>query len=276
MRKTFFDILENLEINAKKEYDTLLYLFTVERKIFCYGERNSVAEFIDNAYFRDLEIRGRYTALSDMMSDLELNIASDNIDDLFVFCEFLAAVMPKNKVELYGRYMTSQYNVIMGNIKNILDKTNHQFVKDPQKDRLMIFEKSKTASLAAQIVEDNEIAFELLEYNHYALKNNLSMKRKILASIGAYIEPILRERTLSNCGYKDLESNAGFLLNKFNIRHNNKDGKTAQDYIVSISDEQLEKWYDRTYDVLIQVIITNENIAVEKDIKQLKQDYTWR
>lgn len=274
MRKTFFDILENLEFDARKEYDTLLYLFTVERKFLYHGNRNTMADLIDNTYFRDLEFRKRYTSLFDMMNDLELDVASDNIDDLFVFCEFLLAVMQPNVSK--GSIFDSECTVICQNIKNILEKTNHQLVKEPQKNRDIIVEKSKTASLAAQIVEDDEIAFELLEYNHYKLKNNLSMKRKILASIGAYIEPILREHTLSNCGYKDLESNAGFLLNKFHIRHNNKEGKTAQDYIVSISDEELETWYDRTYDVLIQVIITNENIAVEKDIKRLKQDYTWR
>ena len=45
---------------------------------------------------------------------------------------------------------------------------------------------------------------------------------------------------------------------------------------MSINDEELEKWYDRTYDVLIQAILTNENITVEKDIEQLKKDYKWR
>lgn len=274
MRKTFFDILENLEFDARMEYNTLLYLFTIESNILYCHKRCSLAEFINNTYFRDLEFRGRYTSVYSMMKDLKLDVASDNIDDLFVFCEFLTAVMQTNVSK--GSICDSQCTAICQNIKNILDKTNHQLVKDPQKDRSIIVEKSKTASLAAQIVEDDKISFELLEYNHYALRNDLSMKRKILTSIGAYIEPVLKDNILQGSGYKDLESNAGFLLNKFHIRHNNKEGKTAQDYIVSISDEELEKWYDRTYDVLIQVIITNENIAIEKDIKQLKQDYTWR
>lgn len=115
-----------------------------------------------------------------------------------------------------------------------------------------------------------------MEYNHYGLKGNLSKKRSILVSLGAYIEPILRNKSLLNAGYKELESNVGFLLNKFHIRHNNKEGKTAQEYIVNITDEQLENWYDKTYDMIIQVIITNENISAEKEIEQLKKDYTWK
>ncbi|MBQ7976636.1 MAG: hypothetical protein IJ300_13210 [Clostridia bacterium] len=66
------------------------------------------------------------------------------------------------------------------------------------------------------------------------------------------------------------------LINKFHIRHNNKEGTKAQDYIVSLDDSKLEEWYDNTYDVLLQAIITNENIRVEQEIDNLKQTYPWK
>lgn len=275
MRRTFYDILESLEFDVHEEYSELLYLFDCEPAVAWRGKMQKLSEVIDDVSFRDLPFRGRFSSLFDMMNELELDQPSDDLNDLFVFCEFLIAVMPKNVKR--GSIYESISKVIWGNIENILEKTNHEFIQDPRhNDRYIIVEKNKSATLAAQIVEDEEVAFELLEYNHHALKGELSKKRKILVSIGAYIEPILREKTLSNAGYKELESNVGFLLNKFHIRHNNKEGKTAQDYIVSITDEELEVWYDKTYDVLIQAILTNENIEVESAIKQLKKDYKWR
>lgn len=275
MRRTFFDILENLEFDIKKEYDELLYLFRSENAVFFRREWITLCNYIDKAYFRDLPFRGRFTSVVDMMDELRLDDLSDDLNDLFTFCEFLEAVMPQNSQS--NTSVDSQCEVIRDNIKNILDKTNHELIRSSKYgDKYIIIEKNKAAMLSAEIVEDEEIAFELLEYNHYTLKGNLTEKKKILHSIGTYIEPILRDETLSKAGYGNLESNVGFLLNKFHIRHNNKEGATAQEYIVSINDDELEKWYDRTYDVLIQAILTNENIAVEKDIKQLKRDYKWR
>lgn len=274
MRKTFYDLLSDFEFNVLNEYEKLLYLFERENSIPMNGYLKPLSEYINKYLFREFKHRGSFTSLYAMMDALNLHCASDNLDDLLIFCEFLLAVMPTN---VDRNYKYRQCNTIKMNIDNILEKTNHHIIRhEVYEDSYIIVEKNKAASLAAQVVQDKGISFELLEYNHYALKGDLLNKRKILASIGTYIEPYLKEKILSTAGYKTLESNVGFLLNKFHIRHNNKEGKTAQDYILSLNDEELELWYDRTYDVLIQTILTNENISVEKDIEQLKKDYKWK
>lgn len=274
MRKTFYDLLDEVEFDVYKEYEKLLFLFTKEKSTNMQGYLYPLSDYIEEHYFRGFKYRGSFTSLYEMMRALRIDNASSELEQLFVFCEFLIAIMPKDK---WGHYTQKQSQVIRGNIDNILEKTNHQLIQAPgARDKCIIVEKNKGAMLAAEIVGDKEISFELLEYNHYALKGNLTAKRKILSAIGVYMEPMLRDNELSNAGYKELESNVGFLLNKFHIRHNNKEGKTAQDYIVSIDDTVLEEWYDRAYDVMIQAIITRENIKVEKDIIQLKANYKWR
>ena len=158
-----------------------------------------------------------------------------------------------------------------------MEQTNHELKRSPKyNNNYIIVEKNKATTLAAEIVEDDETAYDLIEYNHYALKGDLETKKKILATLGTYIEPILLSKVLSNNGYGKLESNAGFMLNNFHIRHNNKEGTKANDYIVAINDDDLETLYDKTYDAILSVIIINEHIPVSKEIKSLKETYTFK
>ena len=108
------------------------------------------------------------------------------------------------------------------------------------------------------------------------MKGDLEGKRKSLLAIADYIEPILKSRKLQDNGYKQLESDVGFLLNCFHIRHNNKTGSKAQDYITSIDDEQLEEWYDNAYNTMLSVIIISEEIGVSAELTGLKQTYNWK
>ena len=67
-----------------------------------------------------------------------------------------------------------------------------------------------------------------------------------------------------------LESNIGYLLNKMNIRHNNKEGKRASKYVAGISDEELEKWYDETYQMLLLSMLELDNIERNRKVNELK------
>lgn len=71
--------------------------------------------------------------------------------------------------------------------------------------------------------------------------------------------------------FKDLESDAGFLLNSLNIRHNNLEGKNAIEYLKTMSSAELEEWYDETYQVLLLALLEQDNIERRKRVKALKQ-----
>ena len=163
----------------------------------------------------------------------------------------------------------------MGNINYILECTNHEIRVDSSGNSIIV-EKNKAATLATQLVDDEVVAFELIEYNHFALKGDLEGKKKLLFSIAAYIEPILKSKILQQNGYRQLESDAGFLFNNFHIRHNNKVGAKAQDYITTVSDSDLDEWYDKAYEVALSVIIINDYLSIGKDITDIKTKYTWR
>lgn len=274
MRRNFYELLANRDFDVAEEYSALLFLFKTEACIPVGHYMGAIASFINREYFRELPFRGSFTSVDEMMGAFDLDCTSSNLNDLFTFCEFLIAVFPENKVR-GSRYWENQRNTIMGNISHILERTNHELMVDPNGNTIIV-EKNKAATLAAQLVDDEVIAFELIEYNHFALKGDLEGKKKLLFSIAAHIEPILRSRILQNNGYNQLQSDAGFLFNNFHIRHNNKTGSKAQDYIVSISNHDLEEWYDKAYEVALSVIIINDYLSIGKDIADIKSKYTWK
>lgn len=275
MRMNFYELLANREFDLEKEYETLWVLFVEEESILSRGIRYPLIEYIDSHYFRQLPFRGSFCSLKDLMTALGIEkYPQISIDILLLFSELLLAVLPDTDTNLPVGY-EKQKKVIIGNIDYILEQTNHEIIMDENK-RKIIVEKNQLTTLAAEVVSDKSIAFDMIEYNHFALKGHLNEKRKLLASIANFIEPILKSNALQKGGYKVLQSDAGFVFNNFHIRHNNKDGAKKQDYVASLSDYDLEEWYDRAYVIAMTVIIVNDYLSMSTEIVELKKNYTWR
>lgn len=275
MRTNFYELLEKREFNPRSEYIALWKLFDEEKRIVYDGRWRSLLEYVNMAHFRSLPFRGSFTSLEEMMDAISLRKQSVvDIDKLLLFCEFLIAVLHNSESEEFPG-TNEQKKTIFDNIAYILKRTNHELREDANKNWIIV-EKNKSATLAAQLVSDTTVAFDIIEYNHFAIKGHLAEKKKLLTSVAAYIEPILRSKALSGAGYKQLESDAGFIFNNFHIRHNNKEGAKAQDYIVSVRNKELEEWYDKAYEIALSVIIISDYISIGKDIADIKTRYTWR
>lgn len=274
MRKTFYELLANKEFNVCEEYKKLLNLFAVEKCVGVRGYYNTVSAYIDEYYFRELPCRGSALNLNELARDIELHSASDQLNDLYLLCEFLLAVLPMHQIKKHSD-LKEQRNTIYNNIQYILEKTNHE-LKEDKNGNLIVVSKNQSAILAAEIVGDNDVSFDLIEYNHYSLKGDLGEKKKILTSIGVYIEPILRDKTFRESMYKSLVSDTSFLFNNFHIRHNNLTGPKAQEYTKTLNDAELEKWYDRAYDMAVAVIIAKECLPVQNELSELKKNYKWK
>lgn len=272
MRTNFYDLLTKREFDVQKEYSTLWYLFCEET---CFASALSLSQWLNKYHFRNLPFRGSFTSLVEMMAEFGFRKRSSvDLDQLFLFCELIIAVLPKSQRD-YPSNTLAQRKTILENVSYILEHTNHEIRQD-QNNNSIVVEKNKSATMAAQLVTDASVAFELIEYNHFAIKGHLAEKKAILVSISGYIEPILNSKVLSAAGYKQLESDTGFVFNNFHIRHNNKEGSKANDYIASISDIDLEEWYDKAYELALSVIIINDYISLGKDIEDIKPKHTWR
>lgn len=274
-RKNFYDLLSNMKFSYTDEYSALICLFKEEKCVWNRYSYVSVFEYVDNHYFRSLPFRGSYLNVSALMNDLKLYDAPFvNLDSLFLLCEFLIAILPEEIIK-HNADLEKQAQVIFENIFSILEKTNHKLF-EIEENKFIVVENNKAATQAAEIVEDDNVSFDLIKYNHYALKGNLSEKKKILTSIGVYIEPILSNKTFRDSMYKNLLSDTRFVFNNFHIRHNNLTGPKAQEYTQSLKDDELENWYDKAYDLAIAVIIATECLPVQEELSELKKNYKWK
>ena len=196
-------------------------------------------------------------------------------EKLFLFSEFLIALFDemKKSPHIIESRARAKMEIIKSNIIVFVDKSNHELV-DAGEHGTIIVEKSKTASQAVEFIDDQTTAIEVLEYNHYKLKGDLNQKQNILVSLGTYIEPILRDEEVK-AKYRDLFSDVSFLLNNFNIRHNNKAGKTAKEFIMNVPDATLELWYDKAYNMILSAILANQNVEFSKELVALKNAHKW-
>lgn len=275
-RKNLFDRLDQLGVNVRAEYSALITLLKYDRQIYIEYSAITLSKYINSNYFRSLpaKFRSPYLSVEEMMDALELRDESYSIDDLLLLSEFLIAILP-NKFIIRYTAIQKQAQIIFANIFAFLEKLNYE-LREIDDGNKIIVQKNHSTAQAAEIVNDTTTSIALIEYNHYALKGNVEEKRRILTALGTYIEPILRSRALQNAGYKQLESDVGFMLNNFHIRHNNKEGAKAQDYIIGLNNKQLEEWYDKIYNAILSVIIINEHIPTQVNIADLKPQYNWR
>lgn len=284
MGKHLAEILEKDEIDYRTEQNRLLSLFcekvdpSLGTSLFCF--------FYE--YFSTLpaDVFYNYDDLNDLFLAINaFKIGTITLDDFCLLIElietlFLTQESPRTGMGMQQAFQSlilTYYNhcaarfQVKDYIKYILDKLNCE--EQVQDGYVFVVQKNAAATQAAKLCKDSNIEREITEYNRISLKGNLREKRAILVSLGSYIEPILKAHTLRDGGYGTLESDVGFLLNNFDIRHNNKVGKNQNAYVAALTDEELEEWYDRTYHSILMVLLAKEQIGISSQLKEAKAHF---
>lgn len=271
----FYELLSQLGVDPETETKTLEHLFSEEN--ISFPGYLTLEAYINQDLFRFLPMRRTFVETGDLRNALGISAGQldGTFEKLFLFSEFLIALFDEIEksphmidIDAHRQMETIQNNIIV-----FVDKSNHELV-DAGEHGLIIVEKNKTASQAVEFIDDQTAAIEVLEYNHYKLKGDLNQKQKILISLGNYIEPILKDRAVK-AKYTDLFSDVSFLLNNFNIRHNNKAGGNAKEFIMTAPDATLELWYDRAYNMILSVILAKQNFEFSKELVALKAAHNW-
>ncbi|MBQ7208196.1 MAG: hypothetical protein IJS01_10405 [Lentisphaeria bacterium] len=138
--------------------------------------------------------------------------------------------------------------------------------------KYIIVEKDAAATAVADkyAAENQDFSFKVIEYNHFILRGNIDRKREILLAIGQKFESVRPQ--LESGNFKDVAKDAGLLLNKLNIRHNNTspDSKSYNAVVAQMPPKELEVWYDKTYSVLLLALLADDFSTLHKEIKELK------
>ena len=142
-------------------------------------------------------------------------------------------------------------------------------IKTNTREQFVIIEKDKLTTAVAEKFPD--ITDTVIEYRRFVLKGNIEAKRKILDNLANKVEPL--RKTLKNTPYTNIIEDINMMLNNLNIRHNNIEGPKKQEYTVNMPDNELEKWYDTTYDMILSALMIKDYNDKKEAIKELKSHY---
>lgn len=268
-RKNIFDILnENIGVLAE--------IRVIEELMGEYSIDNETPEDIVDQYcFREWKARGRCIGTQDMRERLNLNEYQvhhiQNLTDALLYLEYVSNIiwLCNEKFDIDDCDIANEYEYLQENVQGLIADLGYEAKVFEDEEKVLLLEKDAAATAVAEI-SDAAVSEAVLEYNHFLLKGNLEEKRKILLQLADVYEP--RKSQLKGVD-SSLESNLGFMLNKMNIRHNNKEGKHVSAYLAQMPDEELEGWYDETYQMLLLAFLELDNVERNTRVNELKRGY---
>lgn len=170
-----------------------------------------------------------------------------------------------NSLRLFNLFISNpnDFQIMSENIKILLEHLNYQKIND--NDNILLIPKNPEAIAVAEQTKNIEIANAILKYNHYSLKGNLEDKRNLLISIANEYNGFLHSKL---AGFNKELDMAIFLINNCHIRHNNKSGNEEKKLIANLKNEDLEKLYDDTYQLILFCILAKTNVERMKNFEE--------
>jgi hypothetical protein len=273
MRKNIFEILSDFDLG--KEVDDIWGLFRSKIVHNKWSHENEgIVELVNNYTFSFWKARSRCLSCENMFERLKLQdiLISKEPPSIFLLIEYILNILRRcdmaiKACEMYSE--TSDYYLLKENCISFIEHfgyTNKYF----DDDEIEIIVENNAAAISAAETAPLEISKKVIEYNHFILKGNILMKRDILTFIGNEIEPKREELKQINL---NISNNLFFMLNNMNLRHNNTDkgGKHYNEFLAQMPKEQIEYWYDETYQLELLSLLLLANVERQKNIEELKK-----
>ena len=141
-------------------------------------------------------------------------------------------------------------------------------VRGDNSDYLNIVENDTSSSAISELYPERSEA--VIKYRRFDLKGKVTEKRNILQTLSLKVESI--EQKLKGTTYNPIANDVGNLYNNLHIRHDNFGGNPNNN-IIDMSDEELEKWYDITYDTTLTALMICHYLEYNKEIDNLPNYY---
>ena len=277
-----FDLLDkDRDINEEFEAIQKLFASKLIYAITNYGfrqENNSFTlENIADRHFCSWKNNCRAVNCSHFRDKLNKIISkfTTDVEKMIILLEYYVNIIHfvvslpiiQNKVCEFG----NNFLILSKNIDEFLEYVNYEkFFED---DRILLIPKNpgvtKVAEITVNKYDNVVVANDILKYNHYLLNGNIEEKRKILYSISHTYENFLHNHKTN--GYSKEFAMVSFLLNNYNIRHDNKTENRKRKFIADLTDKELETIYDKTYQLILFCILSEENDKIMKEFEEMKK-----
>lgn len=275
MRKSIFDIAAS-SINISNEVDRIVSMSIEEKSTYSSPYDRTLFDFVDERCFRSWSYRDHFVNVNDFLEavnykEIIKSAKSGDTDAFMTLIELTYNLWNLAYHDIMHEKSKTGWNNNFFHLRNVmldnLEKYNHKAYIDDE--RVLIIEDKPEVTAVAEIVEDN-LALDIIRYNHRSLRGEVELKKSILISLGNELEPKRKELQQLN---KQLSEDIFFMLNNINVRHNNrskKDKSKYKEYVAKMSKTRLEKWYDELYQMMLLAFLLLDNVERSSKVKDLK------
>lgn len=274
MRKNIFEIA-SASINISNEVDRIVTMSIQEKNTYSPPWNRTLFEFVDERCFKEWSYRGHFVDVKDFLESVDYNeikkaAKNGDVDAFMTLIELTYNFWHLANEDISDERTRSGWHDNFYHLEDVmldnLEKYNHKAYIDGE--RVLIIEDKPEVTAVAEIVEQ-DLAIDIIRYNHRSLQGELDLKKTILLSLGAELEPRRKELQVLN---KQLSEDIFFMLNNLNVRHNNrsKKDKNYKEYVAKMRKDRLEKWYDELYQMMLLAFLLLDNVERTANVKELK------
>lgn len=276
MRKSIFDIA-SASINISNEVDRIVSMSVEEKSTYYPPYDLTLFEFVDQRCFRDWNYRGYFVNVKDFLEAVNYNeiiksAKNGDTEAFMILIELTYNLWSLAYCDIIDKDSLSKWNNNFFHLRDVmldnLEKYNHKAYIDDE--RILIIEDKPEVTAVAEIIEQ-DLAIDIIRYNHRSMQGEIELKNKILISLGSELEPKRKELQVLN---KQLSEDIFFMLNNMNLRHNNRSKKDMgkyKEYVAKMTKARLEKWYDELYQMMLLAFLLLDNVDRTENVKELKE-----
>lgn len=262
VRRNLFESIER-EINISEEYKKLCRMIAEES--YDYFTLHDQIE----KHFRDWPNRRNYTSFKELREYLGFNFycssvngkliflsSVDSTEGFLLFSELVLNVLDYFYTQFPRTHQATAKHVIETIVAN-LEILHHKPYKLNNSKIVCIPIDSATISVAEVINDD--LVDPILQYHHHLLKGDIERKKAILIRLHNSLEGSRAKIKEFN---SDLEDDLFYMFNNMNLRHDNTETGKPHYFnptFSSLNPQQIEDWYDETYQLCLLAFLALEN-----------------
>lgn len=268
--------------NISKEIERIQELIFERETVKAFNQtRMTIARTVEYYLFDDWSKRGHCLDFDDFLDDMDyenlIKKAKTDIESQLDFLELCYNILYLVELVIaeqpFDFTPIDDYNLTKAIIDDCLARLNHKAYFNEAASTVLVIERDATVTAVVEIEEVPEISLDIIQYNHHALKGDISKKKSILLKLGNQLDG--SRKILTNID-KSLCSDIFTLLNNLNIRHNNvtPETKDYQKVVETMHPEELEEWYDELYQMVLLAKLELNNVERSKKVAALKANLT--
>lgn len=272
MKRNFAQILKSGKVDYKKEYKKL-YGLLFDENMYVNGNYYSIYTVLSDS-FTSFYFHGTYLSLQEFDEENGFNFPdpsqkSPEIDDLILLMEYfynmLVGYMGLHNMPFYGEINTQ---FLMQHILTVSEAIGYK--QESEGNFTVFVEKNAVATAVAESdLIPYDLSYKLITYDHHSMHGDLEAKKAVIIRLAGIIEGQRKKLHQVN---QSLENDLFYIFNNFNIRHNNCESQ-SKDYkpaIANMDKNELEKWYDETYQMCLLALMELEQVERKPKFDAIK------